>query len=53
MDFADRGAGSIRAAVLHPAAYAVVRNMMDMPEALLTILLENMFSSDVLTHSDR
>lgn len=52
MDSADRGAGSIRAAVLHPAAYAV-RNMMDMPEALLTILLENMFSSDVLTHSDR
>jgi hypothetical protein len=51
MEFAEQGEGAAHAAV-RPAAYAV-RNLMDMPEALLTILLEKMFSSDELTHSDR
>ncbi len=53
MQSADQGEGSAQAAaVVRPAAYAV-QNMMDMPEALLTILLENMFRRNELTHSDR
>ena len=53
MEPIGQGEGTAQAAaVLLPVAYAV-RNMMDMPEALLTILLENMFRSEELTHSDR
>jgi hypothetical protein len=52
MESAGQGAETAHAAIVRPAAYAV-RNMMDMPEALLTILLENMFCSNELTHSDR
>lgn len=35
-----------------PRAAPALRNMMDMPEALITVLLEHMSRSD-LTHSDR
>lgn len=49
MSSADQGQAMPYTAAVRPAAYA----MMDMPEALLTILLENMFRSDQLTHSDR
>ena len=52
MESADQGQAMAYTAAVRPAAYAV-RNMLDMPEALLTILLENMFRSDELTHSDR
>ena len=52
MNSAEQGKGAAHAAVLHPAACAV-RDMMDMSEALITIVLENMFSSDELTHGDR
>lgn len=52
MESASQGEVMAHAATLRPAAYEV-RNMMDMPEALLTILLENMFRGDELTHSDR
>jgi hypothetical protein len=46
---ADQGEEAALAVV--PAAHAV-RNMLDMPDALLTVLLEYMFRSN-LTHSDR